>query len=142
MDMPPAGWYPDPYGAPGLLRWWDGATWTQHTHQGSTPELADPGPATSLDATRIGAQPLTAGPGSRGADGFRPALPHAVPQPTTVQPPVRPGEVTLADSTAIQAPVAQTGSSWPNAGPGGTSSSWPHGGPPGAGTDPYAETEH
>jgi hypothetical protein len=34
MDLPPSGWYPDPYGAPDLLRWWDGATWTQHTHPG------------------------------------------------------------------------------------------------------------
>lgn len=162
MDMPPAGWYPDPYGVPRLLRWWDGATWTQHTHQGSAPASADPGPATSLDATRVGAQPLMAGPGALGADGFRTARPHAVPQPTTVQPPVRPGEITLADPTAIQAvvqpgtavaplraqpPGAQprpalpgTGSSWPNAGPGGMSSSWPNGGP--SGTDPYAETEH
>ena len=28
MDMPLSGWYPDPYGVPGLLRWWDGSTWT------------------------------------------------------------------------------------------------------------------
>ncbi|MGW5862833.1 phospholipid scramblase-related protein [Streptomyces sp. NPDC055239] len=29
----PAGWYPDPQGALRLLRWWDGAQWTQHTSQ-------------------------------------------------------------------------------------------------------------
>lgn len=28
---PPAGWYPDPYGMPGLLRWWDGGQWTTDT---------------------------------------------------------------------------------------------------------------
>ncbi|MFJ9544294.1 phospholipid scramblase-related protein [Streptomyces sp. NPDC101225] len=28
----PAGWYPDPHGAPRTLRYWDGAQWTQHTH--------------------------------------------------------------------------------------------------------------
>ena len=32
MDLPPSGWYPDPYGTPSLLRWWDGSVWTQHTH--------------------------------------------------------------------------------------------------------------
>ncbi len=30
----PAGWYPDPHGAPQLLRWWDGSQWTEHTHAG------------------------------------------------------------------------------------------------------------
>ncbi|WP_255032780.1 DUF2510 domain-containing protein [Mycobacterium marinum] len=28
--LPPAGWYPDP-GSPQLLRYWNGATWTEHT---------------------------------------------------------------------------------------------------------------
>jgi hypothetical protein len=25
---PPADWYPDPHGRPGMLRWWDGQRWT------------------------------------------------------------------------------------------------------------------
>jgi len=37
MDLPPSGWYPDPYGTPSLLRWWDGSTWTHHTHPDVTP---------------------------------------------------------------------------------------------------------
>jgi len=30
---PPAGWYADPHGTAGLMRYWDGAHWTEHTHQ-------------------------------------------------------------------------------------------------------------
>lgn len=29
-----AGWYPDPHGAPQLLRYWDGSRWTEHTNPG------------------------------------------------------------------------------------------------------------
>ncbi|MEU9478240.1 phospholipid scramblase-related protein [Streptomyces sp. NPDC048191] len=33
----PAGWYPDPHGAPQTLRYWDGAQWTQHTNPAQAP---------------------------------------------------------------------------------------------------------
>jgi len=32
MDLPTSGWYPDPYGTPDLLRWWDASNWARHTH--------------------------------------------------------------------------------------------------------------
>ena len=28
---PPAGWYADPNGVEGVLRWWDGSRWTEST---------------------------------------------------------------------------------------------------------------
>ena len=56
MDLPPSGWYPDPYGAPGLLRWWDGVAWTEHTYSEAVhPEALHP------EALHPEAQPTTAG---------------------------------------------------------------------------------
>jgi uncharacterized RDD family membrane protein YckC len=34
---PPAGWYQDPSGPPGLQRWWDGTAWTDHTQVAMAP---------------------------------------------------------------------------------------------------------
>ncbi|MDT0442243.1 phospholipid scramblase-related protein [Streptomyces johnsoniae] len=48
QTKPAAGWYADPYGAPNLLRWWDGARWTEQTHRERTVQEgppAAPGPA-------------------------------------------------------------------------------------------------
>ncbi|MFH8337268.1 phospholipid scramblase-related protein [Streptomyces sp. AM6-12] len=43
----PAGWYPDPHGAPQTLRYWDGSQWTEHTNnqtqQGQQAAGAQPG---------------------------------------------------------------------------------------------------
>ncbi len=97
MDMPPSGWYPDPYGMPGLLRWWDGSAWTQHTHEGAAADFSDAsGPATMLDATRIG-QPPAAQPTT-----IQPAIiAPATGQPTSAQPPVRPVDATTVQPTII-----------------------------------------
>ncbi|MEU5798386.1 phospholipid scramblase-related protein [Streptomyces sp. NPDC047813] len=42
----PAGWYPDPHGAPQTLRYWDGSQWTEHTNsqapQGQQAQQAAP----------------------------------------------------------------------------------------------------
>ena len=33
----PAGWFPDPSGVPGQLRYWDGTGWTEHVHRQAPP---------------------------------------------------------------------------------------------------------
>jgi hypothetical protein len=127
MDMPPSGWYPDPYGVPGLLRWWDGTTWTEHTHDdqaadvpgGSGPVtmLDASGPATMLDATRAGALPSSGGEEPRATID---RAPPATPAPTTIQSAVGPGQATrvqpaagaggpATQPTRIQPPVPEAG---------------------------------
>jgi Protein of unknown function (DUF2510) len=68
MDIPPSGWYPDPYGVPRLLRWWDGSGWTEHTQafeaavgaaQRGGAGQRSPEPATSLDMPAVAAARLT-----------------------------------------------------------------------------------
>ncbi|MEU6220764.1 phospholipid scramblase-related protein [Streptomyces sp. NPDC047022] len=64
----PAGWYPDPHGAPQTLRYWDGAQWTEHTHadqQGQAaaqvPQQAAPG----TQAPRAYGRPAAPAPDAR-----------------------------------------------------------------------------
>lgn len=54
----PAGWHPDPHGAPQLLRYWDGSRWTEHTHpaEGQAPAQA----AVPTQAQAPAAQPQAA----------------------------------------------------------------------------------
>jgi hypothetical protein len=50
-DLPAAGWYPDPSGAPGL-RWWNGLTWSDAVHpQQPETRLAASAPPTVPTAT-------------------------------------------------------------------------------------------
>ena len=71
MDLPPSGWYPDPYGVPGLLRWWDGTVWTDHTCAETAPA------ATSVRA----ADPTRVEPGMQLAVMRPPTGPRTEPQP-------------------------------------------------------------
>ncbi|MGY1804788.1 DUF2510 domain-containing protein [Blastococcus sp. SYSU D00922] len=54
QPAPPPGWYPDPDGTPGLVRWWNGLTWSDVAIPSgpgvavrSSPLLAPPAPAPS-----------------------------------------------------------------------------------------------
>jgi hypothetical protein len=64
----PAGWYPDPDGAPGMVRWWNGLSWSDVT----TP--AGPGVAVQAAPTLAPARPVTY-------------------QPVGAPPPARPGRL-------------------------------------------------
>jgi len=54
----PAGWYPDPAGAPGQ-RWWDGVQWTAH-RQGAVPPAATPTYAPAAPYAPFGMLPKVA----------------------------------------------------------------------------------
>jgi hypothetical protein len=65
---PPPGWYPDPDGAPGQARWWNGGGWSDVTTPtgpgvavGASPVLAPPGPGKPPEV--LTGTPVTGGGG-------------------------------------------------------------------------------
>ncbi|MFC0602845.1 phospholipid scramblase-related protein [Streptomyces palmae] len=66
----PAGWYADPQGTPNLLRYWDGAQWTPHTHPGQPGQVpqqqlpADPTKIQRQVQKQAGVTPVMGGGGT------------------------------------------------------------------------------
>ena len=108
MDLPPSGWYPDPYGTPSLLRWWDGSGWTQHTHPDVTASAGGNGgdpAATALQATAIQGAALQATAVQGAAVQATAVQGAATMQATTVQPAV-------VQATALQPATGQPSNEW------------------------------
>jgi uncharacterized protein YxjI len=93
---PAAGWYPDPQGTPNLLRWWDGARWTENTQ--AAPQQAQ---------QQVQAPPHPAHPGAPAAG--QPYGQAHVPQQAPAQ----------GDPGRIQRQVQQQAGLAPSAGVGG-----------------------
>lgn len=109
MDTPPSGWYPDPYGVPGLLRWWDGSVWTEYTQSHDAPAgskgatVSPPTTATRpATARRAIGGPANAGPAPATSFDIPPATSTDLPPATSTDIP----PVSAAEQTAVDMPPA------------------------------------
>jgi hypothetical protein len=150
MEMPPPGWYEDPVAAGGLLRWWDGTQWTEHSAPaGNIPQAAiGRAPSTEReyraierapeDHSAASAPPMLSAP----VDTYAPASPAAPALPSargTASPPSNSDDPSLTDwFQSIPFPVVGRGTpATPNTtrvlergGPGTLAEfGWPHGTP-------------
>jgi hypothetical protein len=124
MDMPPSGWYPDPYGVAGLLRWWDGSAWTEHTHQDGGSDGAEGAEPETVPQPAVAQVPAVQ------VASVHPAVQPTTVQPTTVQPTtVQPTTVqpTTVQPTTVQ-PARAAGAQPPPALPAGAEQALPAGG--------------
>lgn len=57
LTLPVPGWYPDPAGA-ATYRWWDGAGWTEGTHDGAVPDAPAAPAAVTLPSEPVAFPPI------------------------------------------------------------------------------------
>lgn len=64
-SIAPPGWHPDPSNPGAALRWWDGRTWTTHTHQAaiSTHYVAPSAYQAAASTPTVATTPAAAWPG-------------------------------------------------------------------------------
>ncbi|MEU5576401.1 phospholipid scramblase-related protein [Streptomyces huasconensis] len=117
----PAGWHPDPHGAPQLLRWWDGSRWTEHTSpvpqgqgQPAQGQSAQGQPAQQAPAQQVPQQPQA----PQGQFGQPQAA--QVPQGQFGQPQAAPVAPPAADPAKVQRQVQRQAGVTPTAQGGGT----------------------
>ncbi|WP_193311356.1 DUF2510 domain-containing protein [Georgenia satyanarayanai] len=118
MSNPIAGWYPDPSGDPSKLRYWDGASWTEHfaPSQGAAQQVGE-------SAASSGGQPTAEQTAARESYGGQPTeqLPaQGAEQPATAQQPTeqlptQTGDQPGAQHTAVY-PAGQYGQQQPGYG--------------------------
>lgn len=98
----PPGWYRDPSGTAAQLRWWDGATWTDHVAPDPA-ETAPPPTAAPVGATAGDAD--TAPAASPAAGSAPPNTPAWASQPATWTPPPAPSSSNAVRTGLIVAAV-------------------------------------
>ncbi|MFI1677679.1 phospholipid scramblase-related protein [Streptomyces sp. NPDC020607] len=123
----PAGWYPDPHGAPQLLRWWDGSQWTDHTNpapqggQQQAPAQQVPQQAQPAQAQPAQAQPVQPAQAQAQAPQGQFGQPQtAALQGQFGQPQAAPQAPPTADPAKVQRQVQKQAGVAPSAQGGGT----------------------
>ena len=104
-SLPPAGWYPDPYGAP-FERWWDGAGWTAHTNT----------PAPAAPAEPVAPEPVAPEPVAYEPAAYEPVTPEpAAYEPVAYPPPPleEPPAATADPFAGFVSPAEPAPSAWP-----------------------------
>jgi len=104
----PAGWYVDPEG---VMRWWDGRRWTEHTSPGAVPAAppASPAPASPPDdgTTKVSHRrryPMRAGaPAPVLVDRSRLEPEPVVPEPVVPEPVVPEAPVPRSEPAYVEA---------------------------------------